>query len=67
MGRPGREHNWGGGEMVIANLIIIMLFIFLGTVFISGRGAFLIAGFNTLPQEEQDKYDTVALCKFMGK
>lgn len=32
-----------------------------------GKGSSLIAGFNTLPEEEKDKYDTDALCKFMGK
>ena len=48
--------------------MIIMLFgIGLGIVFINGKGSFLIAGYNTMPPEEQDKYDTIALCKFMGK
>ena len=27
----------------------------------------MIAGFNTMSEEEKEKYDTVALCKFMGK
>lgn len=39
----------------------------LGIILSNGKGSFLIAGFNTLPQEEKEKYDTVALCKFMGK
>jgi len=52
--------------------IIVMAFssillIVLGIVFISGKGSSLIAGFNTMSPEEKDKYDTVALCKFMGK
>lgn len=44
-----------------------LLFIIIGIVFLSGKGAFLIAGFNTMPKSEQSKYDTVAMCKFMGK
>ncbi len=32
-----------------------------------GKGSSLIAGFNTLPEEEKEKYDAAALCKFMGK
>ncbi len=39
----------------------------LGIILSNGKGSFLIAGFNTLPQEEKEKYDTVAFCKFMGK
>lgn len=51
---------------VIMGLTAVLLIV-LGIVFSSGRGAFLIAGYNTLPEEEQAKYDTIALCKFMGK
>lgn len=39
----------------------------LGIVFSLGKGSSLIAGFNTLPEEEKEKYDAVALSKFMGK
>lgn len=52
---------------MIGILLIIGLFIVLGIYFFTGRGAFLIAGFNTLPKEEQEKYDIPALTKFMGK
>ncbi|WP_409305885.1 DUF3784 domain-containing protein [Peribacillus sp. SCS-155] len=45
----------------------MVLFVVLGIFLSNGKGSFLIAGFNTLPQEEKEKYDTVALCKFMGK
>ncbi len=47
----------------IFSLGIIIMSIFL----LSGRGGILIAGFNTMSKEEQDKYDKVALCRFMGK
>lgn len=56
----------GGDEMVVT-IIIIVLFIALGFVFFSGKGTFLIAGYNTMPQAEKDKLDEIALCKFMGK
>ena len=46
---------------------IIVLMVLLGIVFSLGKGSSLIAGFNTLPKEEKDTYDVVALCKFMGK
>lgn len=52
---------------MIVILVMIILFIILGFVFLSGKGAFLIAGYNTLPKEEQDKFDVTALCRFMGK
>lgn len=47
--------------------IIILLFVVLGIILSNGRGSFLIAGFNTKSKEEKEKYDTIALCKFMGK
>ncbi|RKD69575.1 uncharacterized protein DUF3784 [Sinobaca qinghaiensis] len=31
-----------------------------------GKGSFLIAGYNILSDSEKEKYDEVALCKFMG-
>jgi len=43
------------------------LMIILGIVFLTGRGAFLIAGFNTKPNEKQAKYDVPSLCRFIGK
>lgn len=59
-----------GGQMFVTIIIMgimIGVFIILGIVLYSGRGSFLIAGYNTMSKEEKDKYDTVALCKFMGK
>jgi hypothetical protein len=52
---------------MIVHILIIGLFVILGLFLINGKGAFLIAGYNTLPKEEKEKYDTEALCKFMGK
>lgn len=47
-------------------LPIIGLFIILGITFRIGRGASLIAGYNTMSEADKAKYDTKALLKFMG-
>jgi len=47
--------------------LILLLFIIMGTYLITGRGSWLIAGFNMLPEEDKKKYNTKALCKYMGK
>ncbi|WP_237475779.1 DUF3784 domain-containing protein [Virgibacillus salexigens] len=52
---------------MIVMMFVIGLFIVLGIILINGKGSSLIAGYNTMPPEEKEKYDTVALCKFMGK
>ena len=48
-------------------LLIPISFIVLGCVFLSGRGAGLIAGYNTMPRAERERYDKRALCRFTGK
>ncbi len=45
----------------------IVLFMILGMMFYSGKGSFLIAGYNAMPPEEKSQYDEEALCKFMGQ
>lgn len=52
---------------VIVQLIIVAVFVILGIVFLKGKGAFLVAGYNTASREERAKYDEKALCRFMGK
>jgi hypothetical protein len=47
----------GLGLMIIALSIILLI----------GRGSFLIAGFNTMSAEKKERYDKIALCKFMGR
>lgn len=47
-------------------LPIIGLFIILGITFRTGKGASLVAGYNTMSEAEKAKYDTNALLKFMG-
>ena len=53
--------------VTIVNIFIIALFILLGLLFASGRGADLIAGYNTMSAREKEKYDKKKLCKAMAK
>lgn len=52
---------------MIIVMFIILLFLIIGTIFIRGKGAALIAGYNTMSEEEKATYDEVKLTKFMGK
>lgn len=52
---------------IIVSLFVLVLFLILAIVFSKGKGAFLIAGYNTLPDKEKEKYNEAELCKFMGK
>ena len=52
---------------VLCHLAVIGLLGGLGALFYSGRGAFLIAGYNTMSKEKKARYDKNALCRFMGK
>ena len=47
-------------------LIITALFVVLGIIFASGKGAYLIAGYNTASQEEKAKTDENKLLKAMS-
>ena len=46
--------------------ILSLAFIALGIAGLKGRGASLIAGYNSMPTDEQEQYDRAALCRFMG-
>lgn len=50
----------------IANLVAILLLLPIALILRSGRGAFLIAGYNTSPKEKREQYDEKALCRFVG-
>ena len=45
-----------GGLLIVASLILL-----------TGRGSFLLAGYNTMPKSKKEQYDTPVLCKFAGK
>ena len=59
--------------MAIEDIVALVITCSIGAVVVvisaellSGRGAGVIAGFNTLPAEEKEKYDRAALCRFIG-
>ena len=49
-----------------AALIVLSLLLLISLVLLSGRGAWLIAGYNTMSREEKAKYDEKALCRRVG-
>lgn len=51
----------------VINLIFFIAFLLLSVYLSKGKGGFLIAGYNTLSDEEKSQYDEVALCKCVGK
>ncbi|MFJ7662618.1 DUF3784 domain-containing protein [Lysinibacillus sp. NPDC097162] len=51
----------------IVCLIIMIPFLIFAIVLSQGKGAFLLAGFNTMAQSEKETYNEKALAKFMGK
>lgn len=46
--------------------LVTALFAVLAVVLLSGRGSWLIAGYNTASPEEKQKYDTTRLCRVTG-
>jgi len=52
--------------ITIAAIVIIPMLI-MAIFLLNGKGAFLIAGYNTMGKAEQEQYDKEALCRFMGK
>lgn len=52
---------------VFVYLMIMLPFLIFAIVLSQGKGTFLIAGFNTMSQEDKKQYDEKALAKFMGK
>jgi len=53
--------------LLIIHIAIMAMFILLGIVFMCGKGAWLIAGYNTSSAYEKSRTDEKALCRFMGK
>lgn len=51
---------------ILAETAVIAGLLILSAIFSRGKGAFLIAGYNTAGPEERGKYDEKALCRFMG-
>lgn len=53
-------------DLIVCGALAV-LFLVLGGIFLTGHGARLIAGYNTMSEEERKGYDERALCRFMGK
>ena len=53
--------------MVIANLMAGVMCLIFAAILSGGNAGKMIAGYNTLPEEEKRKYDEKALCKFAGR
>ena len=47
-------------------LVMALLFLILGICLFLGKGAWLIAGYNTMPPEEKRRYDKKKLCRAAG-
>lgn len=41
--------------LLAIHLVMIMVFVILGVIFLNGKGAFLIAGYNTASKAEKKK------------
>ena len=53
--------------LLVIHLIVTAFFLLLGLLFSLGKGAGLIAGYNTASPSEKAKYDEKKLCKGMAK
>ncbi|MCL2856543.1 MAG: DUF3784 domain-containing protein [Oscillospiraceae bacterium] len=51
---------------IIFGLIIALLLV-IALLLLRGRGASLIAGYNTLSNDQRAKYDEKTLCRFTGR
>lgn len=52
---------------MIVLVVVTVLILVLAVFFMNGKTSFLIAGYNTMPDNEKAKYDVAALSRFMGK
>lgn len=53
--------------LLAIHLAFVLIFVVLGIIFLNGRGAFLIAGYNTMPRGKKAGISEKKLCKFMGR
>lgn len=60
-------HPLMGGIRMKAQIIAALLFLVLGIVFACGKGTFLIAGYNTLPEEKKARYDARRILKSVSR
>ena len=53
------------GNIIVAWVVNILMVI-ASLILISGRGAFLIAGYNTMSKDKKAQYDERKLCRMVG-
>lgn len=51
---------------ILIPIAVVLILAILGAVLFSGRGAFLIAGYNTMSKEERAQFDEKKLCRAVG-
>lgn len=51
---------------IVILLILALVFLVIAIFLFTGKGAWLIAGYNTASQAERDKYDKKKLCRAVG-
>ena len=51
--------------LLVAGLIGLLI-LTCSVLLLLGKGSWLIAGYNTMTDEERDKYDVKKLCRFVG-
>lgn len=52
-------------DVIIPGLMAI-IFLVIGIIFLCGKGDFLVAGYNTMDEEEKKKYDEKKMLKILG-
>jgi hypothetical protein len=55
-----------GDEFLIIVIFLMVIFIAIGILFLNNKCSWLISGYNTMSEEEKEKYDEKALYKFMA-
>ena len=53
--------------MIAVPIFIVTLFVLLGIILSMGKGANLIAGYNTASEADKAKIDEKKLCKYVGR
>jgi len=63
-GKTLADISTGGSSVVL--YIVAAMFAVISILLISGKGAWLIAGYNTMSAEERKKYNEKRMCRIMG-
>ncbi|MEK4025267.1 DUF3784 domain-containing protein [Sporosarcina sp. FSL W7-1283] len=53
------------GAMI--DIVLMIAFLIFAFYLSQGKGAFLLSGYNTMPEEKKAMIDELSLCKFMSK